>query len=93
VTVGTVLILERYPVDPAQLDRFGELASARVERLRRAGGNLWADLSRAGDDEPSYLLLSEWRSQSDADAADDDGHSFDPVLRGEVTRRRFPSTR
>jgi quinol monooxygenase YgiN len=98
----SILVVERYPVDPSHISRFEALAQSRVDELRAAAGNLWADLARASDDAPSFLLLSEWRSEGDAEAAgasaagsaagstagSTDG-LFDAVLRGEVTRRRF----
>jgi quinol monooxygenase YgiN len=91
----TVLYFERFPVDPAGEERFKQLVFELLERIRAAGGALWADAARAFDDEPSYVLLSEWRTTADLDAWDtsEDAGVFrdrsDPHLRGEVTRRRF----
>lgn len=91
----SVLTFERYPVDPSGLAAFEELAAQRVARMREAAGNLWADLSRAADDQPSFLLLGEWRSGADADAwhAAEPLDPFDAVLRADVTVRRFHSPR
>jgi quinol monooxygenase YgiN len=88
----TVLLFERYPVDAAHVSRFEELAAERLRALRSCEGNLWADVARAGDDEPSFVLLSEWRTPGDADAAPPGADpAFDVVLRGDVTQRRFGS--
>jgi quinol monooxygenase YgiN len=89
----TVLVLKRFGVDPSQVAAFEELAAALVDRARAAPGLLWADLSRAADDPPSFLLLCEWRTEADADAfeASADLEAFDPLLRGEITDRRFLS--
>ena len=63
--------------------------------MRGASGNLWADAARAFDDEPSYIVASEWRSEADVNAWDacDSAAGFAeaiyPLLRGEATRRRF----
>jgi quinol monooxygenase YgiN len=89
----TVLALERYPVDPSNVAAFEASMDERLGRMRAAAGNLWADLARAGDDAPSFLVLSEWRTAADADAWDAAGspEDLDPLLRGDVTRRRFVS--
>jgi quinol monooxygenase YgiN len=93
----TVLSFERYPVDPKQTGRFEALVEELLEKMRSAPGALWADCARAFDDEPSYLLLSEWRTDADLEAwqASDGpvrfGESADVALRGEVTRRSFAS--
>ena len=91
----TVLAFERHPVDPAQTQAFEALVGALLDEMRRAPGNLWADAARAFDDDPSYLVTSEWRTEADAEAwqASGDAVGFaersDPMLRGDVTRRRF----
>jgi quinol monooxygenase YgiN len=83
----------RFAVDPSRIAAFEDLAAAVVERARSSPGLLWADLSRAADDPPSVLLLCEWRTEADADAfaASSDLEAFDPLLRGEITSRRFLS--
>ncbi|MGH2759994.1 MAG: antibiotic biosynthesis monooxygenase family protein [Actinomycetota bacterium] len=91
----TVLSFERYPVDPKQTERFETLVNELLAIMRTAPGALWADAGRAFDDEPSYLLLSEWRTDADLDAwlASDTprgfGDAVDAALRGDITRRRF----
>ena len=89
----TALVLMRFAVDPSRIGDFEGLAAAMVDRARSAPGLLWADLSRAADDAPSFLLLCEWRTEADADAfaASSDLEAFDPLLRGEITSRRFIS--
>ncbi len=93
----TVLGYERYPVDPASEASFKELVDEHLARIRSAGGALWADAAKAFDDEPSYVLLSEWRSAGDLDSweANAEVRVFnersDGYLRGEVTRRRYVS--
>lgn len=92
----TVLVLERYPVDPSRIAAFEELATRRIARLRSAAGILWADLTctqgweETGDSQ-GFVILAEWRTTADADAwsAGEDPAEFDAVLAGEVTRRRF----
>jgi heme-degrading monooxygenase HmoA len=91
----TVLAFERYPVEPSSTDAFEELVGRLLVRARAAPGALWADAARAFDDEPSYLVLSEWRTEADfaswevsreiGDFQDD----VDALLRGDITRRRF----
>ena len=93
----TVLSLQRFPVDPARLELFDAIVRRLVEAMRVASGNLWADAARAFDDDPSYLVLSEWRARADADAWDASQRAVDldaevhPLLRGEPTRRRLYS--
>ena len=91
----TVLALDRYAVAPDSEKRFRELIDELLIRMRVAGGILWADAAKASDDEPSYVVLSEWRSDADLEAweTDDPAAVFrdgvDVLLRGEVVRRRF----
>ena len=91
----TVLAFARYPVEPASETHFKQLVDEHLARIRSAGGALWADAAKAMDDEPSYILLSEWRTSADLDAwettneAQDLRDRSDGYLRGEVTRRRF----
>jgi hypothetical protein len=87
----SVLLLERYTVDPSRISRFEELAGERVGSLRDTDGCLWSELSRAADDEVSYVLLSEWRSVAEADGAPEPDGAFDAVLQSEITRRSFAS--
>ncbi len=93
----TVLSFERYPVDPNQTERFEALVEELLTKMRSAPGALWADCARAFDDEPSYLLLSEWRTDADFEAwrAGDGPLRFaeavDIALRGEATKRSFVS--
>lgn len=93
----TVLLFERHPVHPAQVDAFRRWAAEVVADLRRQPGNLWADAARASDDDPSFVVLSEWRTAGDADAweASDAfaGHrdAVDALVREDPTRRRFAS--
>lgn len=91
----TVLAFERYPIDPVRAEEFDRLADELLGAMRAAPGVLWADAARAFDDEPSRVLLSEWRTQADVDAWEGgrEARSFaeasEVLLRGEVTRRRF----
>src|SRR5688500_6168326 len=91
----TTLRLERYSVEVGQPEVFIAAAGALVDAMRAAPGNLWADVSSAVDDEPSCLVLSEWRTPADASAwaAGETAGSFltsvDPLLRGEPTVRTF----
>lgn len=90
----TVLQLERFAVDASATDAFGSLLAELLGEMREQPGLLWADAARATDDDPSFILLSEWRTAPDADRWDDDaGLAFadrvNAQLRGEVTRRRF----
>jgi quinol monooxygenase YgiN len=91
----TVLQFERYPVDANRTDGFEALVQTLLTQVRAAPGVLWADASKAFDDEPSYLVLSEWRTEADLEAweAGTEALAFleqvDVHLRGEPTRRRF----
>jgi quinol monooxygenase YgiN len=91
----TVLSFERFPVEPRQLEPFEAHVRRLLEAMREASGNLWADAARAFDDEPSYIVASEWRSEADVDAWDGCdaaagfGEATYPLLRGEATHRRF----
>lgn len=91
----TVLAFERHPVAPERADAFGELLSPMLEAMRAAPGALWADAARAADDDPSWIVLSEWRTSADLDAweagvqATEFAQASDALLRGDVTRRRF----
>jgi heme-degrading monooxygenase HmoA len=94
----TILALERYPVAPDAEERFLEFVDVLLSRMRTAGGLLWTDAARAFDDEPSYIVLSEWRSAADLDAWEEgeDARALrdrsDVLLRGGVMRRRFTSS-
>jgi quinol monooxygenase YgiN len=65
--------------------------------MRSAPGALWADAARAGDDDPSWIVLSEWRTAADLDAWESGpastqfSQAADALLRGDITRRRFGS--
>lgn len=91
----TVLSFERYPVDPQRTQEFVALVDKLLEEMRSAPGVLWADATKAFDDEPSYILLGEWRTDADLEAwnGDPSAKAFrddvDVNLRGEPTRRRF----
>lgn len=91
----TVLTFERYPVEPSKTAEFERLVDELLDQIRAAPGMLWADAGRAFDDEPSYFLLSEWRTAADLDSwrATDASQRFDDavdaLLRADVTRRRF----
>jgi quinol monooxygenase YgiN len=91
----TTLRFERYPVEAERRDDFIASVGALVDAMRAAAGNLWADVSSAVDDDPSCLVLSEWRTSADASAwaAGETAGSFlatvDPLLRGEPTIRSF----
>lgn len=89
----TVLVLERYPVDPAHLPRFDELASDRIDQMRSAPGILWAEGARTADEESGFLVIAEWRTDADAEAFRNANvlDVFDAVLVGDVTVRRFIS--
>lgn len=77
------------------MDAFASLVEKVLEKMRAAEGNLWADGMRPMDDDPSYIVLSEWRTPADLDAWDEgtDARAFseeaDLHLRSEPTRRRF----
>lgn len=92
----TVLAFERYPVADDEA-RFREALDGLLEHMRESSGVLWADAGKAFDDEPSYIVLSEWRTEADLDAWEQTGDSrsfgdeIDVLLRGDVTRRRFTS--
>lgn len=94
----TVLALERYPVERRTLEGGTAIVSELVAVMREQPGLLWADAARATDDDPSFVVLAEWRTAADADAweggpeATAIGERLDPHLRGEVTRRRFTSS-
>lgn len=91
----TVLALERYPVELRTVDEFAALLAEMIGAMREQAGLLWADAGRAFDDDPSFIVLSEWRTAGDADAwvgsraAGSFLERFDVYLRGDVTRRRF----
>jgi quinol monooxygenase YgiN len=93
--LATVLAFERHPVAPESADAFGNLLAVMLEAMRSAPGALWADCARATDDDPSWIVLSEWRTEADLDAWETGGGSkefaqaSDALLRGDVTRRRF----
>ena len=95
--MATVLSFERHPVAPESADAFIELLPGLLEAMRSAPGALWADAARARDDDPSWLVLSEWRTGADLDAwessppATDFSKAADALLRGDITRRRFGS--
>lgn len=91
----TALSFRRYPVSTLDVEAFEELLGSHLVRVRTAQGALWADAAKAFDDEPSYLVLSEWTTPADLDAweagAEHDAfeQAVDVHLRGDPTRRRF----
>lgn len=91
----TVLVLERHPVDTRSVPEFERLIDELLVRMREAPGALWADAGRSLEGEPSYLVAGEWRTEADADAWTSSAGAVwfadaaEPLLRGEVTRRRF----
>ena len=91
----TVLAFERHPVDEGCVPAFEELLEALVSAAREAPGVLWADAFRAFDDAPSYVVMSEWRTEADLDAFEgaEAAASFDeeadPLRRADPTRRRL----
>lgn len=93
----TVLAFERHPVHPAAVGRFEAFLHDLLEGVRGAPGLLWADAARAVDDEPSFIILSEWRTAEDLDAweastaARELGERAEGWVRGRPTRRRFHS--
>ncbi len=93
--MATVLAFERHPVAPESADAFGEIVAVMLEAMRAAPGALWADAARAADDDPSWIVLSEWRTEADLAAWEVGGgatafaQTSDALLRGDVTRRRF----
>lgn len=93
----TVLYFERHPVHPNCVGSFEALAADFVAEARRASGVLWADVFRASDDDPSFLVLSEWRTEADlrgwlsGQPAATFAQSADVLWREEPTRRRFMS--
>ncbi|MEX0874638.1 MAG: antibiotic biosynthesis monooxygenase [Actinomycetota bacterium] len=95
--MATVLAFERHPVASESVEGFIELLSGLLDAMRSAPGALWADAARAGDDDPSWLVLSEWRTGADLDAwesslpAAEFSQAADALLRGDITRRHFGS--
>jgi quinol monooxygenase YgiN len=95
--LATVLAFERHPVAPDNAEEFIGLLNDLLETMRSAPGALWADAARAGDDDPSWLVLSEWRTGADLDAWESSGpavafsQATDVLLRDDITRRRFGS--
>lgn len=93
--MATVLLLERFPVAAGEERSFIGLLEDHLRAIRAAAGVLWADSATAADDAPSFVVLSEWRTPADLDAwASGEGSAAfdrrcDPLLRGNVTRRRF----
>ena len=93
----SVLLYERYPVDPVRSREFEHAANELLSALRKAPGALWAELSRAVDGDQTYLLIAEWRTEADADAWAASGpavefmRAVDVLLGAEITRRRFVS--
>jgi heme-degrading monooxygenase HmoA len=93
----TVLLFERYPVAAAATSDFASLLGELLADVREQPGLLWADAARAMDDDPSFIVASEWRTDGDAQrwAGGEEARVFaeraDVHLRGEVTRRRFRS--
>lgn len=93
----TVLQFERHPVQPGCEDGFESLASQLLDQMRREPGLLWADIARASDDDPSFVLFSEWRTAPDLDQwlggahATEFASKCDVYLREDPTRRRFAS--
>jgi heme-degrading monooxygenase HmoA len=87
----SVLVFERYPVDPPQSEAFQELALVRIESMRAAPGILWAELLLGAEEGSGFLVLSEWRNEGDADSweADSDPSALDAFVTSDVTRRRF----
>ena len=91
----TALAFQRYPVAPHSVEAFEELLGGLLAEMRAAGGALWADATRAFDDEPSYIVLSEWATPADLDAweagagATAFDERIDVHLRSDPTRRRF----
>jgi quinol monooxygenase YgiN len=94
----TVLVFERHPVDARHTPEFERLVDEVLAKMRLHPGVLWADAARWIDVDPGYLVASEWRTDADADAwtssADADwfAEAAHPLLRGEVTRRRFTAS-
>ncbi|HVL82300.1 MAG TPA: antibiotic biosynthesis monooxygenase family protein [Actinomycetota bacterium] len=64
----SVLIHERHAVHPRHAEAYRALLSEMVSSARAAPGVLWADAAEAWDDQPSFVVLSEWRTSADADA-------------------------
>jgi heme-degrading monooxygenase HmoA len=93
----TVLRFERYPVDAKRTEGFEALVGAFLDAMRAAPGLLWADATKAFDDDPSYVVLSEWRTDADLDAWESSGAAttfgdgVDVHLRDDPTSRRFTS--
>lgn len=93
--MSTVLSVERHPVHPASVDAFETLLDEMLAEMRHRPGSLWADAARALDDDPSYLVVSEWRTQADLDAWETSGEASayrdrgEALVRATPTRRRF----
>ena len=89
----TVLSLERYPVAVESLGDFEALLGELLVRMRREPGLLWAD--GGGGNGDGYVVLSEWRTPGDLDAWQSSPaavsweEATDPLLAGDVSRRRF----
>ncbi len=98
----TAVLFARHPVDPEHLADFEGLIGEHLVQMRAAPGLLWADCARAisppgGRDDPSVIVLSEWRTGADADAWESGDavagfdRAADALRRADPTRRRFVS--
>jgi heme-degrading monooxygenase HmoA len=93
MAIVTILLVERYPVAADKTDEFEALLDGYLRAVREQDGALWAD--GGSGDADGYLVVSEWRTAEALDAwqgADalrgwDD--AADPLLVGDVSRRRF----
>lgn len=91
----TALSFRRYPVSTQGVEAFEELLGSVLATIRTTPGALWADAAKAFDDEPSYVVLSEWTAPADLDAweAGAEHEAFEQAvdvhLRADPTSRRF----
>ena len=93
--MGTVLVLERHPVQPGSKEAYEAWLGELLDATRAQPGVLWTDAAEAFDDAPSFLVLSEWLTEGDLEAWESsEGYGTlteraDPWLRESPMRRRF----
>ncbi len=88
-----MLSVERHPVHPASVDAFEALVAELLGEMRGRPGCLWADAAKALDDDPSYLVVSEWRAEADLDAWETSKEASAYRDRGEELVREAPTRR
>lgn len=94
----TVLRFERHAVAADEVEAFTAVLTELLDAIRRQPGVLWADAARALDDDPSYILLSEWRTEPDLRAWEEGAEAselrehIESLERSDVTRRLFQTS-